>query len=45
MALINVHNLVIVETADALLIGDKSQMQRVKDIVERLKAQGRTDLL
>ncbi len=45
VALINVHNLVIVESADALLIGDKSQMQRVKDIVERLKAQGRTDLL
>ncbi|MBK8046290.1 MAG: hypothetical protein IPK16_03665 [Anaerolineales bacterium] len=45
VALVNVDNLVIVDTGDTLLIGDKSNMQRVKDVVERLKAEGRTELL
>ena len=45
VALVNVNNLVVVETEDTLLIGDKGQMQRVKDVVEQLRAEGRTELL
>lgn len=45
VALINVNNIVVVDTGDTLLIGDKSNMQRVKDIVEQLRAQGRSELL
>ena len=30
---------------DTLLIGDKDHMQRVKDVVEQLRRQGRTELL
>jgi mannose-1-phosphate guanylyltransferase len=45
VALINVSNLVVVDTGDTLLIGDKANMQRVKDVVEKLRAQGRTELL
>jgi len=43
--LVNVHNLVVVETDDTLLVGDKGQMQRVKEVVEQLRAEGRTELL
>lgn len=45
VALIGVEDLVIVETDDALLVGRKDQMQQVKNIVELLKSQGRTELL
>ncbi len=45
VALVNVSNLVVVDTGDTLLIGDKSNMQRVKDVVEQLRRQGRTELL
>lgn len=45
VALINMNNIVVVDTGDTLLIGDKSNMQRVKDIVEKLRAQGRSELL
>jgi mannose-1-phosphate guanylyltransferase/mannose-6-phosphate isomerase len=45
VALIGVSNLVVVDTGDTLLIGDKSNMQRVKEIVDQLRAQGRTELL
>ncbi|MCB0141275.1 MAG: mannose-1-phosphate guanylyltransferase [Caldilineaceae bacterium] len=45
VALIGLNDLVVVETEDALLVGPKSQMQKVKNIVEALKAQGRHDLL
>ncbi|MBW7884825.1 MAG: NTP transferase domain-containing protein [Caldilineaceae bacterium] len=45
VALINVNNLVVVDTGDTLLIGDKNNMQRVKDVVEQLRSQGRTELL
>jgi hypothetical protein len=37
--------LVIVDTGDALLVGNKSQMQRVKDVVEALRQLGRSELL
>lgn len=45
VALVHVNNLVVVDTGDTLLIGDKSNMQRVKDVVEQLRQQGRTELL
>lgn len=45
VALIGVENLVVVDTGDTLLIGHKHHMQKVKDVVERLKAQGRSELL
>lgn len=45
VTLIGVEDLVVVDTGDALLVGHKSQMQKVKNVVEALKAQGRHDLL
>lgn len=45
IALIGVDDLVVVDTGDTLLIGHKQQMQKVKEVVERLSAQGRSDLL
>jgi len=45
VALIGAHDLVIVDTGDALLVGHKSQMQKVKEVVEHLRKQGHTDLL
>lgn len=45
VALVNVNNLVVVDTGDTLLIGDKNNMQRVKEVVDKLRAQGRTELL
>jgi mannose-1-phosphate guanylyltransferase len=45
VALIGVDNLVVVDTGDTLLIGQKRQMQKVRTVVERLQAQGRSDLL
>jgi mannose-1-phosphate guanylyltransferase len=45
VALIDVNDLVVVETDNALLIGHKTKMQRVKEVVEELRSQGRTDLL
>jgi len=40
---VGVDNLVIVETKDAILVADKSQVQHVKKIVEQLKADNRTE--
>jgi mannose-1-phosphate guanylyltransferase len=45
VALIGVNDLVVVDTGDTLLIGHKDQMQKVKEVVERLRAQGRSELL
>ncbi len=45
VALIGVRDLVVVDAGDTLLIGHKAQMQRVKEIVETLRAQGRSELL
>lgn len=45
VALIGVDDLAIIDTEDALLIGHKAQMQKVKDVVETLRSQGRTELL
>ena len=44
-AIIDVDNLLVVETDDALLICRKGSSQRVKEVVELLRRQGRDDLL
>jgi mannose-1-phosphate guanylyltransferase/mannose-1-phosphate guanylyltransferase/mannose-6-phosphate isomerase len=45
VALIGVDNLVVVATGDAVLVVPKDQSQRVKEIVDRLKAEGREYLV
>jgi hypothetical protein len=45
VALVGVENLVIVDTADALLVASRSSAQDVSKIVKRLDAQGREELL
>lgn len=37
LATINVHNLAIVETSDAVLVADKSQVQEIRQLVAKLK--------
>ncbi|MEM1191300.1 MAG: mannose-1-phosphate guanylyltransferase/mannose-6-phosphate isomerase [Pseudomonadota bacterium] len=43
VAATGVENLIIVETADAVLIADRDTVQNVKSIVNRLKAEGRSE--
>ena len=43
VAAIGVANLLIVETADAVLVADKSRAQDVKKVVDYLKASGRSE--
>ncbi|CAN5458455.1 mannose-1-phosphate guanylyltransferase [soil metagenome] len=45
VALVGAQDLVVVDTGDTLLVGHKSQMQKVKEVVEYLRSQGRIDLL
>ncbi len=45
VATIGVHDLIVVDTPDALLITTREQAQDVREVVERLRAEGRTDLL
>ena len=45
VALVGVRDLIIVDTADALLVCRKADAQRIKDIIARLEKQGRRDLL
>ncbi len=45
VAVIGVPDLVVVATRDAVLVVPKGQAQRVKEIVEKLRAAGRDDLL
>jgi mannose-1-phosphate guanylyltransferase len=45
MALVGVSDLVVVDTGDALLIGHKSQIQRVKNVVEHLRLVKREELI
>jgi len=45
IATIGVENLIIVDTGDAILICRKDQSGRVGEVVERLKAEGKTELL
>ena len=44
MAATGVENLVVVETADAVLVADRDRVQGVKNIVNRLKADGRQEI-
>ncbi|MDI5890282.1 mannose-1-phosphate guanylyltransferase/mannose-6-phosphate isomerase [Halomonas rhizosphaerae] len=43
VATVGVEDLVVVETKDAVLVAHKDRVQEVKTIVERLKAEGRSE--
>ena len=43
MAAIGLEDLVVIETADAVLVAHKDRVQDVKGIVERLRKDGRTE--
>jgi mannose-1-phosphate guanylyltransferase/mannose-6-phosphate isomerase len=45
VAVIGVQDLVVVETPDAVLVAHKSQVQRVKQVVDHLKSSERTEHL
>lgn len=45
VAVVGVRDLVVVATTDAVLVVPKRDAQRVKDVVEQLRAAGREDLL
>jgi len=45
IAVAGVRDLIVVDSGNALLICHKDQAQSVKQIVEKLKQQGQTDLL
>jgi mannose-1-phosphate guanylyltransferase len=45
VALIHVEGLVVVDTGDTLLVGDKQHMQKVKEVVEKLRERGLSELL
>jgi mannose-1-phosphate guanylyltransferase/mannose-6-phosphate isomerase len=45
VAVVGVRDLVVVETQDAVLVVHKDQVQRVKNVVEHLKGQARTEHL
>lgn len=45
VAAVGVRDVVVVETADAVLVAAKERVQDVKQVVERLKAQGRGEHL
>ncbi len=45
IATIGLDGMIVVDTGDALLICPKERAQQVKDLVDRLKGMGRTDLL
>ena len=45
LATVGVHDSVIVETADAVLVADKNQVQQVKKLVEHLKVLNRDEPL
>ncbi len=42
---LGVRNLIVVETADAVLVADRNEVQGVKTLVDRLKASGREEHL
>ncbi|MFZ1756258.1 MAG: mannose-1-phosphate guanylyltransferase [Caldilineaceae bacterium] len=45
IALVGVEDLVVVDSGDALLVGHKNQIQKIKAVVERLRSADRADLL
>ncbi len=44
VGVVGVNNLIIVETADAVLVADRSQSQNVKKLVQQLESQNREEL-
>jgi len=42
---VGVEGLAVVDSGDALLVLPLDQSQRVREVVERLRAEGRSDLL
>ena len=42
IALVGLEDVVVVETDDAILVGHKGRMQQVKEVVGRIKAEGRS---
>ncbi|MBU0673329.1 MAG: mannose-1-phosphate guanylyltransferase/mannose-6-phosphate isomerase [Proteobacteria bacterium] len=44
IATIGIHDQIIVETADVVLVADKNKVQEVKEIVNRLQLQGRSEV-
>lgn len=45
VVLVGLDDVVVVDTDDALLVCKKDQAQKVKDVVERLKSEGKEELL
>ncbi len=45
VALLGVTDMILVDTGDVILLATKERAQEVKKLVERLKAEGRTDLI
>jgi mannose-1-phosphate guanylyltransferase len=45
VVLVGLHDVVVVDTPDAVLVMPAGQAQRVKDVVAQLRAAGRSDLL
>ena len=45
LAAVGINNLIVVETADSILVADKDKTQEVKKIVESLKKEKRKELL
>mgnify|MGYP001591770067 CR=1 FL=1 len=45
VALVGVHDLIVVDTGDALLVAAKERSDEVKAVVDRLRQEGREDLL
>ena len=43
VALVGLDDVIVVETNDAVLVGKADRMQEVKDVVTRLKAEGRSE--
>ena len=45
LAIIGVHDLVVVDTGDVVLVCHKDQAQKVKSVVEQLKSAGNIDIV
>lgn len=45
VACVGLQNVVVVETADAILVADRSEIQKVKEVVGQLRAQKRAESL
>ena len=43
VSILGLENIVVVDTKDALLVADKSKVQNIKKIVEKLKSSGRNE--